>query len=101
MDQQYETAARAVEDLRHRARDMFDDPGHSLSRQLIEDTERLSGDIRNRKNPHTLEDQTEDVMRLLQQMRSSSEAVMSSPDADSLYRSYEQLRMSFRKFENY
>ncbi len=101
MDQQYEEAVRTTEELHNKARDLIDDSGNSMGRQLLENAHRLYNDTKGQKNPRSLEDQTDSIMELLRQIRSSSEPAMSPPDADFLYKSYEQLKMAYRKFENH
>lgn len=101
MDEQYKAAYEAAENLRNKIQDMLDNRDDPNARQLLDDAHRLYNDAKSKKNPRTLEDQTKSIMRLLQSMRSSSEPAISYPDIDFLHKSYEQLMMAFRKFENY
>ncbi len=101
LDQQYKVATAEAEHLHHKIKDLIDDPQHPLGHQLLESAHRLYSDVKAKKNPRSLEQESKAIMDLLQRIRHDGDQVMDFRHTDLLYKGYEKLRADLRKFSNY
>ncbi|MGI9027997.1 MAG: hypothetical protein ACR2FM_04125 [Candidatus Saccharimonadales bacterium] len=91
MDQLY----KEIVSFQHRCKDDMDDRSHPIGRSLEKEVQRLEDEAQAQKNPHSIEDQVQVVMRLLHQAGDNN--VMSHNHADELIRQCEDFRKKLQK----
>lgn len=101
MDAQYKAARQQAVGLQSKFRGMLDDKSQPTARTLENEIERIVNEFEVKKNPRSIDDRIKQLQRLLRDVDRGNPPVMDNRDAEFLYDSFEQLRMSLRKFDNY
>jgi hypothetical protein len=101
MDQQYKNALKVAESLEFKIKDYLDDKSHNTAQTLTEEARQLVDDLEVKKNPRSVEGRVKSIMQTLKSVRGFASVVMDPDHAEHLYREYEKLMMSLRKFDNY
>ena len=101
MNQQYEIFLKQCQNLEFKVRDLIDDANQSLGQALVSETKRLVDEVETEKNPRSLEAQVKNIQNVLDRIKDQDDSIMDYRHVSFLHESYEQLKLSLRKFDNY
>lgn len=101
IDPTYRPLYEQVKDLRFKVHDALDDHNHPAAVVLRNEMQHLEDDIEVRKNPRDLENRIKVIQHTLLEARSQPHSFMNSEHADHFHRTYEQMRMHVRSFNDY
>lgn len=99
--QQYQDFLKSCQSLQYKVHDRMDDKNSSIGRALIAETKNLIEEIEMQKNPKTLEEKVKHIQSLFHKAKEEGDAIMDYTDISFFDESYEHLKLTLRKFDNY
>jgi hypothetical protein len=102
MDPQYKPIYKEAQDLQFKINDAIINDNDPWATPMKNEMRALLNDMETNKNPRSVEQRMKGIEDRLRAIRSDdTEPLMNYDHADKLRRTFEQLRMKIRDFDNY
>lgn len=101
MDTDYQPFLKQAVDMQYKFHDVVDQPSDPMAARLKSEIQNLVNDAKTKRNPRDMENRIKAIQQQLKDVRAQGGQTMDTAHCDTLWQSYEQMRMNLRNFQNY
>lgn len=101
MNDEYKAVYRQADALRHKFRNLVDEPGNPVAQELFAGINQLAEEFEMQKSPRSLEDRAKRLAEEVKHVNSQPTTIMDSRHLNEIREGLEDIRDHVRKLSNY